>query len=214
MRRGAGWSCSDCCALMIRLSSTWCSWSASARIGGMSLAKIERHLDAARANRVAGDVERRRHDVVDRHRAAFGLLLPRHGEERAHDARAALGGRADLQRRATCVAESPCSSSSTARATTTESGLLSSCATPASSEPSAASFSRWYKRLALPRQLLGGALLLGDVARDRQHVGLALVLHRDAVHLELQRGAVAARCAVHLRVQRFAGRDRARGTRG
>ena len=42
------------------------------------------------------------------------------------------------------VAGSPCSSSSTARATTTDSGLLSSWATPASSEPSAASFSRWY----------------------------------------------------------------------
>ena len=99
MRRGAGWSCSDCCALMIRLSSTWCSWSASARMSGMSVGEIERHLDAARANRVAGDVERRGHDVVDRHRAAFGLLLPGHREKGSHDARAALGGGADLQRR-------------------------------------------------------------------------------------------------------------------
>ena len=59
--------------------------------------EIERHFDAARADRVAGDVERRRDDVVDRHRPALGLLLARHGEERAHDARAALGRRADLR---------------------------------------------------------------------------------------------------------------------
>ena len=41
-----------------------------------------------------------------------------------------------------CVAESPCSSSNTALATTTESGLLSSWATPARRDPRAASFSR------------------------------------------------------------------------
>ena len=61
--------------------------------------EIERHFDAAGANGVAGNVERRRHDVVDRHRTAFGLLLPSHGEEGSHDARAALGGGANLQRR-------------------------------------------------------------------------------------------------------------------
>ena len=62
-----------------------------------------------------------------------------------------------------CVAGSPCSSSSTARATTTDSGLLSSCATPASSEPSAASFSRWYSASRWRASSSRRALLLGDV---------------------------------------------------
>ena len=51
------------------------------------------------------------------------------------------------------------------------------------------------QRFALPRQLLRRALLLGDVAGDGQHVRLALVLHRDAVHLELQREP-SLRCSV------------------
>ena len=44
---------------------------------------------------VAGDVERCRHNVVDRDRTAFGLLLPSHGEEGEHDARASLGSRCE-----------------------------------------------------------------------------------------------------------------------
>ena len=64
-----------------------------------AVGEIERHLDAARANRIARDVERRGHHLVDRHRTPFGLLLPRHGEEGPHDARASLGGGADLERR-------------------------------------------------------------------------------------------------------------------
>ena len=71
MRRGAGRSCSDCCALMIRLSSTWCSWSASASDQRDVVGEVERDLDAAGAHRVAGDVERRGDDVVDRDRAAL-----------------------------------------------------------------------------------------------------------------------------------------------
>ncbi|TMH53542.1 MAG: hypothetical protein E6H53_19655 [Betaproteobacteria bacterium] len=39
-----------------------------------------------------------RHDVVDRHRTTFGLLLPSHGKEGSHDARTTLGGGANLQR--------------------------------------------------------------------------------------------------------------------
>lgn len=62
-------------------------------------AKIEPHLDAAGAHRVAGDIEGRSDDIVDRDHAALGLLLTRHCEERAHDPRAALGGRADFHRR-------------------------------------------------------------------------------------------------------------------
>ena len=62
------------------------------------LGKIERHFDAARANSVGGDVERRRHDVVHRHRTPFGWLLSRHGEERSHDARTALRRSTDLER--------------------------------------------------------------------------------------------------------------------
>src|SRR5438309_5122975 len=62
------------------------------------LGEVERHFDAARANSVAGDVERSRHNVVDRHRTAFGWLLPSHREEGPHDARAALGSSANLQR--------------------------------------------------------------------------------------------------------------------
>src|SRR5205823_3058748 len=61
------------------------------------LGKIERHFDAARANGVAGDVERGRDDLVDRDWTPFWRLLPGHGEERSHDARAALGCSANLE---------------------------------------------------------------------------------------------------------------------
>src|SRR5205085_1444982 len=60
--------------------------------------EIERHLDIAGANGVAGDVERRRYDVVHRDRSAFRLLLTRHREERAYDSRAPLGRGANLER--------------------------------------------------------------------------------------------------------------------
>ena len=42
------------------------------------------------------DANRRRHDLVHRHRTALGRLLPRHGQEGPHDARAPIGGDADL----------------------------------------------------------------------------------------------------------------------
>ena len=65
---------------------------------------------------------------------------------------------------------------------------------------------------ALARELLRGAFLLGDVTRNRQHVRLALVLHRDPVHLDVRRRAVPAPLR-HLDVKRFAGRDRAQELR-
>ncbi len=60
---------------------------------------------------------------------------------------------------------------------------------------------------ALSRELARGPLPFGDVARDRQHVRLALIVHRDAVHFELQRGAVLAQFR-DVPVQRLAGGDR------
>ena len=63
-----------------------------------------------------------------------------------------------------------------ARPTTTESGLLSSCAMPASSEPSADIFSLWWRALRWRRRFGLGSLALGQVA----HIGdeEAAALHR------------------------------------
>src|SRR5206468_3410385 len=63
-----------------------------------SFRQLERQFDAARADRVARDVESREDHIVDRDRTTLRLLLTSHCEERAHDARATLGGRANLDR--------------------------------------------------------------------------------------------------------------------
>ena len=68
-------------------------------IGG----EIELDVDAAGSHGVSGDVERGRDDLVGCHGSTFGLLLPRHAEKSTHDACAALGSGADLQRRGLCV---------------------------------------------------------------------------------------------------------------
>ena len=64
------------------------------------------------------------------------------------------------------------------------------------------------QRFTLSCQLCRGALLFGDVASDGQHMRFALILHRDAMYLQFQCGAILAQVR-HLCVTRFAGGDRA-----
>ena len=161
--------------------------------------QIQRDVDAARANGIAGDVEGCRHHVVYRHRTAFRLLLPCHGEEGSHDAAAPLGCGPDLQRgglgsRVALFLEHHGTGHdngkwivefvSDARQQGTQRGELFAL----------------VQGLALARQLPGGALLFRDVTCDGQHVRFPLVLHRDPVHFEFQCRAILALLR-HLRVK-------------
>ncbi len=170
------------------------------------LGEIDGHFDAAGAHRVAGNVEGRRHDVVDRHRNAFGCLLPRHGEEGSHDPRAALRRRANLR----------CCSLRGRVALFLEHDrpghdhgkrVVELVGDAGQERAERGQFFALIGRFALAGQLLRRALFLRDVASDGQHVRLALILHRDPVHLELQCGAVLAQLR-QLRATGFAGGDR------
>ena len=163
------------------------------------LRKIQRHFDAARANRVAGDVERRRHDVVYRHRATFGSLLPSHGEEGSHDARAALGGGANLQRRglgrrvALFLEQYRPGHNDRKR-------IVEFMGDPGQQRTERGKFFTLVQRFALSRQLFRGALLFRNVASDGQYMRPSLILHRDPVNFEFQCGAVLAQLR-HLRMK-------------
>ena len=58
--------------------------------------QLEHHLDVGAPQPVAGEVERAHHHLAERHRLALRRPRARHGEEGAHDPRAALGGGMDL----------------------------------------------------------------------------------------------------------------------
>ena len=121
-----------------------------------------------------------------------GGCCRRHREERAHDARAALGGRADLHRRDLRRAVAPLFEQHGARHHDGE-RIVELVRDAGQQRAERRELLALVGRLALARELRGRALVLGDVARDRQHVRLALVLHRDAVHFELEHRAVLAR---------------------
>ena len=170
------------------------------------MARSSVDFDAACANGIGGNVERRRDDVVDRHRTAFGLLLPGHGEEGTHDARAALGGGANLQRRGLRGRIAMLLEQHRPRHDDRK-RIVELMGNAGEQRAERGKFFALIQRFPLSRQLFRGALLLGDVASDGQHVRLSLILHRDAVHFELERGPILATVS-HFRMQRFAGRYR------
>ena len=105
---------------------------------------VDRQLDVGRSNGIAGHLDGGGDDFVDRDVRDLCRLLPGHREEGLDDPGAAFRGLADLvgalprplrRRRSPSVISD--------RPSTTDSGLFSSCATPASKPPSADSFSFW-----------------------------------------------------------------------
>ena len=170
-----------------------------------SLGELELDIDAARANGVGGDVERCRHDVVDRHGTTFGLLLPRHGKEGSHDARTTLGGGANLQR---CGLGRRIALFFEQYGARHDHGkrIVELVGDAGQERTERSELFSLIQRFALPREFFRGALLFGDVASDGQNVALSLILHRNPMDLELQRGAILAKIG-HLRMKRLPGGD-------
>ena len=141
------------------------------------------------------------------HRCALGLLAPGHREEGADDPGAALGRGANLLRRRLRRCPALLLEEHGAR-DDDDSGLLSSCATPASNEPSAASFSRWCSASRC-RASSSTARLRSVMSRgDRQNAIAAADGHALHEHLVPAQGAVAM-AAVPLDAQWLSGGARA-----
>ena len=84
------------------------------------------HVDAARAHGITGELERRQHHLVEIDRSGLGRLLPRHGKEGAHDARAPFRRLADAygrRMRSLIPAFAPCAG--TSARTSRSGGVLS-----------------------------------------------------------------------------------------
>src|SRR5437763_11198720 len=169
--------------------------------------EIERHLDVAGANGVAGDVERRRYDVVHRDRSAFRLLLTRHREERAYDSRAPLGCGANLERGALRGCVALCLEQYRARHDDGK-RVIEFMRDAREQRTQCRELLALVQRVVLALQFGRVALFLRDVAGDRQNVRLSLILHRYSMELELERGSILASLG-HLEMKRFARRRQA-----
>ena len=123
--------------------------------------------------------------------AALRPLLPRHREERAHDARAALGGGADLQRRGARGGVALLLEQHGTRDDDRQ-RIVELVRHAGQQRSERGQLLALVERLALPREFVRGALPLGDVARQREDA--VLPADRDALDEDLVPAQLARSC--------------------